>query len=141
MKPVKLSLGLLVFSASLASSAAVFAQTAPGMDASIGASPPPPAAVPVPPPATPPVPCAGLTGAARADCERMENATNALCFGMSAQTRADCERAYNPNRFGSSSEAAPKPDTGATLAPDGGDTGIRSGPAGTGSTSGAQRLN
>src|SRR5437899_4227821 len=59
-----------------------------------------PATTTPPPTATAPPPsaCAGLTGAARSDCENSESASNALCFGMSGKVRADCEKSYYPNK-------------------------------------------
>ena len=75
---------------------------------------PPPTAT-----ATPSSACAGLSGAARSDCENSENAQHALCFGMSDKVRADCVKSYYPNK----PQAQPtKADSGQSSA-SGSDTG------------------
>jgi len=85
-----------------------------------------------PPAATSANSCAGMSGAARTDCENAENASNALCFGMSGARLNDCVNSYYPNK--SPNPMAARPDSGA--AGTGSSTGA-SGAAGTGSSAGA----
>jgi hypothetical protein len=100
-------LGALLFAASTIASGAAVAQTAPGQAQEPS--------------------CASMTGTARADCERAENAMHALCFGMSGTVRADCVKSYNPNRFRGQQQEATK---------GGGDTGMSGAATGTSGTPG-----
>jgi hypothetical protein len=86
------ALSLIAVTPLLAQAQSATQSSTPAATAPATTTPPPTATAP------PPSACAGMTGAARTDCENSENASNALCFGMSPKVRADCEKSYYPNK-------------------------------------------
>jgi hypothetical protein len=109
-------LSALPFATSMVASGAAVAQTAPGQAQEPS--------------------CASMTGTARADCERAENASHALCFGMSGAVRADCVKSYNPNRFRGQQSETGTPAIGSSVpATSNTDTGSNTSTGNTGASS------